>query len=93
MLLSATSGLAIVYAGAYQIRAIGHMSYPLLKHGREAIADAAFSRPFGNPGGFIAAAMYGLLVLLRRCSDRRWCGSGIRFAPSRLWRMYWECSI
>jgi uncharacterized membrane protein len=48
--------------GAYQIRAIEHMSCPLLKHGCEAVADAPFARPFGIPDGFIAAAMYGLLI-------------------------------
>jgi uncharacterized membrane protein len=62
--LSAVSTLAMLYVGAYQIRAIEHMSCPLLKHGCEAVADAPFARPFGIPDGFIAAAMYGLLVLL-----------------------------
>src|ERR1035438_4613841 len=60
--LSAVSGLAMLYVGAYQIRAIEHMSCPLLKHGCEAVADAPFARPFGIPDGFIAAAMYGLLI-------------------------------
>ena len=62
--LSAVSALAMLYVGAYQIRAIEQMSCPLLKHGCEAVADAPFARPFGIPDGFIAAAMYGLLVLL-----------------------------
>jgi uncharacterized membrane protein len=62
--LSAVSALAMLYVGAYQIRAIEHMSCPLLKHGCEAVADAPFARPFGIPDGFIAAAMYGLLILL-----------------------------
>jgi uncharacterized membrane protein len=62
--LSAVSGLAMLYVGAYQIRAIEHMSCPLLKHGCEAVADAPFARPFGIPDGFIAAAMYGLLIML-----------------------------
>jgi uncharacterized membrane protein len=62
--LSAVSALAMLYVGAYQIRAIEHMSCPLLKRGCEAVADAPFARPFGIPDGFIAAAMYGLLVLL-----------------------------
>ena len=53
--LSAVSGLAMLYVGAYQIRAIEHMSCPLLKHGCEAVADAPFARPFGIPDGFIAA--------------------------------------
>jgi uncharacterized membrane protein len=62
--LSAVSALAMLYVGAYQIRAIEHMSCPLLKHGCEAVADAPFARPFGIPDGFIAGAMYGLLILL-----------------------------
>jgi uncharacterized membrane protein len=64
IVLSAVSALAMLYVGAYQIRAIEHMSCPLLKHGCEAVADAPFARPFGIPDGFIAAAMYGLLILL-----------------------------
>jgi uncharacterized membrane protein len=35
-----------------------------LKHGCETVADAPFARPFGIPDGFIAAGMYGLLILL-----------------------------
>ncbi len=62
--LSAVSASAMLYVGAYQIRAIEHMSCPLLKHGCEAVADAPFARPFGIPDGFIAAVMYGLLILL-----------------------------
>ena len=62
--LSTVSALAMLYVGAYQIRAIEHMSCPLLKHGCEAVADAPFARPFGIPDGFIAAAMYGLLIVL-----------------------------
>src|SRR5665213_2738677 len=61
---SAVSALAILYVGAYQIRAIEHMRCPLLKHGCEAVADVPFARPFGIPDGFIAAAMYGVLILL-----------------------------
>ena len=30
----------------------------------EAVADAPFARPFGIPDGFIAATIYGLLILL-----------------------------
>jgi uncharacterized membrane protein len=62
--LSAVSALSMLYVGAYQIRAIEHMSCPLLKHGCESVADAPFARPFGIPDGFIAAAMYGLVILL-----------------------------
>lgn len=62
--LSAASAAAMVYVGAYQIRLVEHMSCPLLKHGCEAVADAPFARPLGIPDGLIAAAVYGLLVLL-----------------------------
>ena len=62
--LATASALAMLYVGAYQIRAISHMSCPLLKHGCEAVADAPFARPFGIPDGFIAAVLYGLLILL-----------------------------
>jgi uncharacterized membrane protein len=64
IILSAVSALAMFYVGAYQIRAIDHMSCPLLKHGCEAVADAPFARPFGIPDGFIAAGMYCILILL-----------------------------
>lgn len=62
--LSLVSALAMLYVGAYQIRLIEHMSCPVLKHGCEAVADAPFARPFGIPDGFIAAGMYGLLIVL-----------------------------
>jgi uncharacterized membrane protein len=61
--ISAASAFAMLYVGAYQIRAIQHMSCPLLKAGCEAVADAPFARPFGIPDGFIAAALYGLVIL------------------------------
>jgi uncharacterized membrane protein len=62
--LSAGSALAMLYVGAYQIRAIEHMSCPLLKGGCEAVADAPFARPFGIPDGFIAAGIYVVLIML-----------------------------
>lgn len=64
LVLSGASALAMLYVGAYQIRAVEHLSCPLLKHGCEAVADAPFARPFGIPDGLIAASMYGLLILL-----------------------------
>ena len=64
LIVSAISGLAMLYVGAYQIRAVEHLSCPLLKKGCEAVADAPFARPFGIPDGFLAAGMYGLLILL-----------------------------
>ncbi len=51
IVLSGVSALAMLYVGAYQIRAIEHMSCPsMLKHGCEAAADAPFARkPFESP--------------------------------------------
>jgi uncharacterized membrane protein len=62
--ISAVSGVATLYVGAYQVRAVTHLKCPLLKHGCEAVADAPFARPFGIPDGFIAAALYALLLIL-----------------------------
>lgn len=64
MTISGVSALAMLYVGAYQVRAVEHLKCPLLKHGCEAVADAPFAHPFGIPDGFIAAAIYGLLILL-----------------------------
>lgn len=77
--ISAVSVLAMLYVGAYQIRAIEHLKCPLLKHGCEAVADAPFARPFGIPDGFIAAAMYGLILVLALVSPEiRWIRYSIR---------------
>ena len=62
--IAAISALAMAYVGAYQIRAIEHMSCPILKHGCEAVADAPFARPFGIPDGFLAVGMYGVVIVL-----------------------------
>jgi uncharacterized membrane protein len=79
LVISAVSALAMLYVGAYQIRAVEHLKCPLLKHGCEVVADAPFARPFGIPDGFIAAAMYGLLVLLALLSPEiRWIRLSIR---------------
>lgn len=61
--ISAVSGVAMLYVGAYQVRAVAHLTCPLLKHGCEAVADAPFARPFGIPDGFIAAGLYALLFI------------------------------
>lgn len=61
--ISLVSALAMLYVGAYQVRVVEHLKCPLLKHGCEAVADAPFARPFGIPDGFIAASLYGLLIL------------------------------
>jgi len=62
LVISAVSALAMLYVGAYQIRAVEHLKCPLLKHGCEVVADAPFARPFGIPDGLIAAAIYGLIL-------------------------------
>lgn len=64
IVFSAVSAAAMLYVGAYQTRLVEHMSCPLLKHGCEAVADAPFARPFGIPDGLIAAAMYGLIIVV-----------------------------
>ena len=74
--LAAASALAMLYVGAYQIRAVEHLSCPLFKGGCEAVADAPFARPFGIPDGFIAAAIYGVVILLAL------------FGPQEVWARY-----
>jgi uncharacterized membrane protein len=79
LVTSAVSALVMAYVGAYQIRAVEHLKCPLLKQGCEAVADAPFARPFGIPDGFIAAAMYGLLVLLALIGpEMRWIRYAVR---------------
>lgn len=60
--ISVISAGAMLYVGLYQVRAVEHLKCPLLGHGCEAVADAAFARPFGIPDGFIGAGLYALLV-------------------------------
>ncbi len=60
--ISAISAAAMLYVGAYQVRAVTHLKCPLLGHGCEAVADAPFARPFGIPDGFIGAGLYMLLI-------------------------------
>jgi uncharacterized membrane protein len=62
--IAAVSALAMLYVGAYQIRAVEHLSCPLLKKGCEAVADAPFARPFGIPDGFLATGIYGAVILI-----------------------------
>ena len=61
--ISAVSALAMLYVGAYQIRAVEHLSCPIFKHSCEAVADAPFARPFGIPDGFLAAGMYAIVIV------------------------------
>jgi uncharacterized membrane protein len=76
--VTAVSAAAMLYVGAYQIRAVDHLSCPLLKKGCEAVADAPFARPFGIPDGFIAAGLYGLVILLTVASPAVWLRYSIR---------------
>ncbi len=77
--ISAVSALAMLYVGAYQVRAVEHLKCPLLKHQCEVVADAPFARPFGIPDGFIAAAMYTVLLALTLSHpEMRWIRYSIR---------------
>jgi uncharacterized membrane protein len=79
IVIAAVSAAAMLYVGAYQTRLVEHMSCPLLKHGCEAVADAPFARPFGIPDGLIAAAMYGLLIVVALFgSDATWARYSVR---------------
>jgi uncharacterized membrane protein len=68
--LSVLSAAAMLYVGAYQIRAVQNLKCPLFGHGCEAVADAPFARPFGVPDGFIAAGLYGVMLALCLFSPR-----------------------
>jgi uncharacterized membrane protein len=60
--IAALSAAAMLYVGAYQVRAVAHLKCPVFGHGCEAVADAPFARPFGIPDGFIGASLYVLLI-------------------------------
>ena len=62
--LAIASLVAMLYVGLYQSRAIRHIWCPVFSKGCEAVADAAFAKPFGIPDGYIAAVLYGLIFLL-----------------------------
>jgi uncharacterized membrane protein len=62
-LLSASSAAAMLYVGLYQSRAVRHLWCPVFGKGCEAVADAAFARPFGIPDGYIAAVLYGIILI------------------------------
>jgi uncharacterized membrane protein len=62
--LAALSAAAMFYVGLYQSHAIRRLWCPLFKKGCEAVADAAFAKPFGIPDGYIAAALYIAIVVL-----------------------------
>lgn len=71
--VASASSAAMAYVGAYQVGAVKKMVCPILGGGCEKVADAPFARPLGLPDGFIALALYALmLVLLAAPIDRPW---------------------
>ena len=64
MVLAAASMGAMLYVGLYQSRAVRHIWCPVFAKGCEAVADAAFAKPFGIPDGYIAAVLYAVIFLL-----------------------------
>jgi uncharacterized membrane protein len=64
MSLAAVSSAAMSYVGLYQSRVVRHLWCPVFNRGCEAVADAAFAKPFGIPDGYIAVALYLAIVLL-----------------------------
>jgi uncharacterized membrane protein len=62
--LAAASTAAMFYVGLYQSRAVRHLWCPIFDKGCEAVADAAFARPFGIPDGYLAAGLYVAMILL-----------------------------
>ena len=77
VLLSGVSAAAMLYIGLYQSRVVEQLWCPLLGGGCEAVANASFARPFGVPDGYIAVALYGLiLVLLLVHRGPRWVPLG-----------------
>ena len=63
-ILAASSAAAMLYVGLYQSRAVQHLWCPVFGKGCEAVADAPFARPFGIPDGYIAAVLYGIVLIL-----------------------------
>jgi uncharacterized membrane protein len=64
MALAVASLGAMLYVGLYQSRAVRHIWCPVFSKGCEAVADAAFAKPFGIPDGYIAAVLYAVILLL-----------------------------
>jgi len=62
--VAAASATAMFYVGLYQSRAVRRLWCPLFKKGCEAVADAAFAKPFGIPDGYLAAGLYTAMILL-----------------------------
>jgi uncharacterized membrane protein len=71
--LAEASMAAMFYVGLYQSRAVRHIWCPVFAKGCEAVADAAFAKPFGIPDGYIAAVLYAVIFLmLMGPTDRLW---------------------
>jgi len=62
--IAAASMAGMFYVGLYQSRAVRHIWCPVFSKGCETVADAQFAKPFGIPDGYIAAALYGAIILL-----------------------------
>lgn len=62
--IAVASMAAMLYVGLYQSRAVRHIWCPVFSKGCEAVADAAFAKPFGIPDGYIAAGLYAVIFLL-----------------------------
>lgn len=76
--LAVVSAGAMLYVGLYQSRAVRHLWCPVFNRGCEAVADAAFAKPFGIPDGYISAVFYGVMVLLLLVpGERRWMWIGL----------------
>ncbi len=71
--LAVVSAGAMLYVGLYQSRAVRHLWCPVFNRGCEAVADAAFAKPFGIPDGYISAVFYAVMLLLLLVpGERRW---------------------
>ena len=62
--MAAVSAAAMLYVGLYQSQSVRHLWCPVFDKGCEAVADAAFAKPFGIPDGYIAVALYAAMILL-----------------------------
>lgn len=63
VIIAAASMFAMLYVGLYQGRAVRHIWCPVFAKQCEAVADAVFAKPFGIPDGYIAAVLYGVILL------------------------------
>lgn len=71
--IAVASMAAMFYVGLCQSRAVRHIWCPVFAKQCEAVADAAFAKPFGIPDGYIAAVLYAvILVLLMVPTTKLW---------------------